>query len=112
MADDRTYLLGLDAGNTVIKAVLFDLAGRQVAMSALDGQSFSPAPGHVERDLGELWRNAQTVIRECLDKAGVESSQIAAANFVVAGKPSLAQRMAGASTTARSSLPFLAWRDR
>lgn len=78
MADDRTYLLGLDAGNTVIKAVLFDLAGRQVAMSALDGQSFSPAPGHVERDLGELWRNAQTVIRECLEKAGVEPSQIAA----------------------------------
>jgi L-xylulokinase len=78
VADDRTYLLGLDAGNTVIKAVLFDLAGRQVAMSALDGQSFSPAPGHVERDLGELWRNAQTVIRDCLDKAGVAPSQIAA----------------------------------
>ena len=32
----------------------------------------TPAPGHVERDLDELWANAAAVIRDCLDKAGVE----------------------------------------
>lgn len=78
MADNKTYLLGLDAGNTVIKAVLFDLEGRQVAMSALDGQSFSPEPGHVERGLAELWQNAQEVIRSCLAKAAVDPAAIAA----------------------------------
>ena len=45
------YLLGLDAGNTVIKAVLFDLDGNQIAMHALDGQTSVPQPGYVERDL-------------------------------------------------------------
>ncbi|MCK7615331.1 FGGY-family carbohydrate kinase [Roseibium sediminicola] len=78
MADKTTYLLGLDAGNTVIKAVLFDLAGRQVAMAALDGQSFSPKPGHVERGLSELWSNAQQVIRTCLEKAAVDPAEVAA----------------------------------
>jgi L-xylulokinase len=39
-----TYLLGLDAGNTVIKAVLFDDKGRQCAMHALDGHSSTPRP--------------------------------------------------------------------
>lgn len=78
MADKTTYLLGLDAGNTVIKAVLFDLEGRQVAMAALDGQSFSPKPGHVERGLSELWANAQQVIRACLQKAAIDPAQIAA----------------------------------
>ncbi len=77
MAETDRYLLGLDAGNTVIKAVLFDLEGRQIAMSALDGQSSTPAPGHVERDLNELWRNAGTVIRACIAQGGIAPRQIA-----------------------------------
>lgn len=77
MSSAQNYLLGLDAGNTVIKAVLFDLAGNQVAMAALDSQSSTPEPGHVERDLNELWDNACHVIRECLVKSGIEPSQIA-----------------------------------
>ncbi|WP_404401436.1 FGGY-family carbohydrate kinase [Pelagibacterium halotolerans] len=77
MADNKTYLLGLDAGNTVIKAVLFDLEGRQCAMHALDGQSSTPEPGHVERDLGELWANARQAIRGCIESAGIDARQIA-----------------------------------
>jgi L-xylulokinase len=72
------YLLGLDAGNTVIKAVIFDLAGREVAYAGEEGHSRMPQPGHVERDLGELWANAKRVIRTCLDKAGIAASDIAA----------------------------------
>ena len=71
------YLLGLDAGNTVIKAVLFDLAGNQVAMHAIDGQTSIPRPGFVERDLNELWRNAHQAIRSCLDQAGIDPGAIA-----------------------------------
>lgn len=78
VADPSNYLLGLDAGNTVIKAVLFDLEGRQIAMHALDGQSSSPHPGHVERDLDELWSNAQLAIRRCIESARIDPSRIAA----------------------------------
>lgn len=76
VGDAGTYLLGLDAGNTVIKAVLFDLEGRQIAMHALDGQSSTPAPGHVERDLNELWRNAGQAISGCIAQAGITADQI------------------------------------
>lgn len=78
MAETGPLLLGLDAGNTVIKAVLFDRAGNQVATSRRDGASFSPAPGHVERDMAEMWANAAAVIRECLEKTGASGRQIAA----------------------------------
>ena len=71
-------LLGLDAGNTVIKAVLFDRTGRQLAASQRNGASLAPAPGHVERDMDELWTNAAVVIRECLEKAGVGEAAVAA----------------------------------
>lgn len=76
MADD-IFLLGLDAGNTVIKAVLFDRNGRQLAHHAIDGKSTYPVPGHVERDLGELWRNCCGAIRELLARSGVRPGSIA-----------------------------------
>ncbi|MGJ7038504.1 L-xylulokinase [Shinella sp. BE166] len=74
----QNYLLGLDAGNTVIKAVIFDRTGREVAYAGEEGHSRMPHPGHVERDLGELWANARRVIRTCLDKAGIAAEDIAA----------------------------------
>jgi L-xylulokinase len=77
VAEPGRYLLGLDAGNTVIKAVLFNLAGRQVAQAARDGVSSHPHPGHVERDLGELWTNAGVVIRDCLARAGIDPEEVA-----------------------------------
>jgi L-xylulokinase len=70
--------LGLDAGNTVIKAVLFDRTGRQLGVSKRDGASSTPAPGHVERNLDELWSNTAAVIRECLEAAGASPNAIAA----------------------------------
>lgn len=72
------YLLGLDAGNTVIKAVIFDRTGREIAHAGEEGHSRMPCPGHVERDLGELWANAKRVIRTCIDTAGIAASDIAA----------------------------------
>ena len=72
------YLLGLDAGNTVIKAVIFDLDGRELAHAAREGHSRMPKPGHVERDLGEFWENAQTVIRACIAAADIDPGEIRA----------------------------------
>lgn len=72
------YILGLDAGNTVIKAVLFDVDGRELALAARDGKSRMPRPGHVERDLDELWRNAMAVIGQCIASAGVDARDIVA----------------------------------
>jgi L-xylulokinase len=73
-----SYLLGLDVGNTVTKAVLFDTTGRQVGFHALDGATHKPAPGMVERSVPELWENAKTAIRSCMEAAKVSSRDILA----------------------------------
>jgi len=78
VAEPQNLLLGLDAGNTVIKAVLFDSAGRQLATSRRESRSMSPAPGYVERDMEEMWANASLVMRECLERAGVDPRCVAA----------------------------------
>lgn len=72
------YLLGIDAGNTVIKAVLFDREGNEIAFAAEEGHSHVPLPGHVERGLGELWNHAKVVIRACIERAGIRADAIAA----------------------------------
>jgi L-xylulokinase len=77
MSENTSYLLGLDAGNTVIKAVLFDTEGREIAKHAIDGQTSTPKPGQVERDLNELWVNARDVIRGCIQQAGIDPARIA-----------------------------------
>ena len=74
MAPD--LLLGVDIGNTVVKAVLFDLAGRQVARHGVDGTTLKPAPGMVERPGTELWANARAAIAGCLN--GIDPGRVAA----------------------------------
>jgi L-xylulokinase len=69
-------LLGIDIGNTIVKAVLFDLAGRQVARHGVDGTTLKPAPGMVERPVAELWANARAAISGCLN--GIDPTRIAA----------------------------------
>ncbi len=72
------YLLGLDAGNTVIKAVIFDRQGNEIAIASAEGHSVMPCSGHVERGLDELWDNARQVIRACIEQAGIRPDEIAA----------------------------------
>ncbi|MDQ6435425.1 FGGY-family carbohydrate kinase [Mesorhizobium sp. LHD-90] len=72
------FLLGLDAGNTVVKAVLFDLKGKVVGAASAEGRSRQPEPGHVERDIAELWRGAADVIARCLKEAGASGEDVAA----------------------------------
>lgn len=76
MAPD--LLLGIDIGNTVVKAVLFDKAGRQLARHGVDGTTIKPAPGMVERPVAELWANARAAISGCLEKAAIAPDRISA----------------------------------
>ena len=51
--------------------------GKSPAAPSTD-ESTTPEPGHVERDLEELWRNASEAIRRCISDSAVDPTQIAA----------------------------------
>lgn len=59
-------LLGIDAGQTVTKAVLFDLEGRQVGLGTAKVATRSPRARWVERDLDEVWLATSDAVRACL----------------------------------------------
>ena len=45
------YYLGLDNGGTATKAALFDVHGKEIAVSAVSTAMITPRPGFVERDM-------------------------------------------------------------
>jgi len=64
-----THLLGIDAGGTVVKAVLFDLSGVPVAAGHARSTSRHPRPGWAERDADDVWSSCASAVRACLDRA-------------------------------------------
>jgi L-xylulokinase len=73
-----TLLLGIDAGQTVTKAVVFDASGHAVASGRVDTTVETPRPGWYERDMTLLWQDAAAAVAACLRAAGVPARRIAA----------------------------------
>lgn len=66
-------ILGIDAGTTTTKAVLFDLAGVELARSASQPyRNHTPHPGWVEQDPEELWQAVLTTVGDVVEQAGPE----------------------------------------
>ncbi len=75
---NTVYLLGIDAGTTVIKSTLFDLEGREVAGAAHDSSFLVPHPGWAESDMLSVWQAVQSTVRQTLARAAVAPAQVAA----------------------------------
>lgn len=71
-------ILAIDSGLTVTKAVLFDLAGNQIAVSRRNVPQLKPAPRRVERDMAELWQQTASAIREVLELSATDPARIVA----------------------------------
>jgi L-xylulokinase len=71
-------LLGLDAGLTVTKAVVFRPDGTPLGTGQVGSQQRSPHEGWVEKDLDDLWVGAGQAIASALEAAGVAGGDIAA----------------------------------
>jgi L-xylulokinase len=72
------YLLGIDNGSTVTKAALYDLGGRELAVSAVKSDMVFPHPGHAEKDVDALWAANAKVIGDVIRRAAVAAADIAA----------------------------------
>lgn len=72
------YLMGIDAGNTSSKVVIFDLYGKMIATAATPSMHFKRrGEGFEEFDVTELWNLISVCIKEAVEKATVVPEQIA-----------------------------------
>ena len=69
-------LMGIDVGTSSCKVALFDTSGSVVSQSTKEYQVYYPAPGHVEQNPLEWWEAICHAVREVLQTASVDTSQI------------------------------------
>jgi L-xylulokinase len=70
------YLLGIDNGNTISKAAIFDLEGREIQVASRQVKSDFPHKGWTERSMNELWQSTAAAVKEALEKSGIKPEQI------------------------------------
>ncbi|MEX1167149.1 MAG: glycerol kinase GlpK, partial [Hydrogenophaga sp.] len=72
------YLLALDQGTSSSRSIVFDRAGRVVAMAQTEFPQIYPQPGWVEHDPQALWTTQLNTARQALKEAGISASHIQA----------------------------------
>jgi glycerol kinase len=72
------HILALDQGTTSSRAIIFDHAGAIVAVAQKEFRQIFPQPGWVEHDADEIWATQSGVVAEVIQKAGLQSTDIAA----------------------------------
>ncbi|WP_300017787.1 glycerol kinase GlpK [Pseudonocardia sp.] len=61
----------IDQGTTSTRCLLFNRSGRMLAVAQREHRQHYPAPGRVEHDAGEIWRNVGRVVPAALRSAGL-----------------------------------------
>ncbi len=75
---EQNYLLGLDAGTSVIKASLYDTDGNRISTASRKTVTHTPHPDWSEQDMDALWGLATETIREVIEHAQINPATIAA----------------------------------
>lgn len=74
----KSYILGIDAGTSGIRTILYDYHSREVASAYSEFTQFTPAPGLLEHDPLEIWNVTRHLFSETLNKASISPEEIAA----------------------------------
>ena len=69
------YIVAIDQSTSASKAFLVDASGAIVRRASLPHKQYYPAPGRVEHDAAEIWRNVEAIIAEVSE--GIPTEEIA-----------------------------------
>lgn len=71
------YVLGIDQSTQGTKALLFDAEGCLICRTDLPHKQYVDERGWVEHDLNEIYANTIQVVKNLVDKAGIDKSELA-----------------------------------
>jgi len=102
------YLLALDQGTTSSRAIVFDAAGRALAVAQREIRQSYPQPGWVEHDPLDIWRTQFACARMALAEAGIDARAVTAIGIANQRETTvLWERASG-----RPLAPAIVWQDR
>ena len=102
------FILALDQGTTSSRALVFDAAGRVVAMAQRELPQSYPQPGWVEHDALRIWTDTLACAHEALLRAGVKADGIVAIGITNQRETVLLWERA----TGNPLAPAIVWQDR
>ncbi|MGN6564669.1 MAG: glycerol kinase GlpK [Thermomicrobiales bacterium] len=73
-----TYVAAIDQGTTSTRCIIFDHAGRVVAVDQREHEQIYPKPGWVEHNPDEIWQRTQEVVQGALGRGQVNRQDLAA----------------------------------
>jgi glycerol kinase len=73
-----SFILALDQGTSSSRSIVFDAAGRIVAMAQQELPQIYPRSGWVEHDPMEIWRTQLATAREALAQANIDAKALRA----------------------------------
>jgi len=72
------YAIGIDCGNTAIKAALFDQYGSEIVVVSSEFPTHIPLPEYTEADMQQCWELCVDNIKRLIESAAVRPEQIIA----------------------------------
>lgn len=106
MREQTPCLIGVDAGTTGLKSLVFDLTGRPLSQAYREYPLVHPEPGGAEQDPEDWWRALCETVREAVERADVRPGSVAGLSISSQGSTVVA-------LGARGELlrPALSWLD-
>jgi glycerol kinase len=102
------YVLALDQGTTSSRTMLFDRAGRAVAVAQREFRQHFPRPGWVEHDPEDIWSSQSATIADVLTRASASLDQVVAVGITNQRETTLLWDR----RTGRAVAPAIVWQDR
>jgi erythritol kinase (D-erythritol 1-phosphate-forming) len=78
VTDQSPLLIGIDAGTSVLKSVVFTADGRQVAAAAIPNHYEMLPDGGAEQDMARTWADAATTLRQLAEQVPRLSERLVA----------------------------------
>lgn len=102
------HVLAIDQGTTSTRVMVFDAAARRVALARRELTQHYPAPGWVEHDARDIWRDTCAVLAEALAQARLGPGDLAAIGLTNQRETVLLWERASGEPLHRA----LVWQDR
>ena len=72
----ENYIIGIDAGTSITKAVLFDLGGNEIFKTEVQTNISSPFIGWIETEMNGLWKDTKKCLKELILKSKISHNDI------------------------------------
>lgn len=100
------FLLGIDAGTTVIKSTLFALDGSEIAGASHESSLLTPHAGWAEADMDAVWNAVVVTVQQALRNGGAGANDVLAIGVTGQGDGTWLVDAAG-----RPVRPAILWSD-